>query len=147
MAAAAQLAALAGCSGPEDAAEDAAGNAAENAPGDAAKADAAAKPDAKPAIPISAADAAALRDQITPHWNMPTEPPCRQPIRILIVLAEDGSVVRALAKPEVGYDDPCRAAQDSALRAVWLASPLRVPHKRAWSSVNLVFDPQPQPAP
>lgn len=94
----------------------------------------------KPAATISNADAAALGKEIYPLWNPPAEPPCHQQLKIRIDLAENGSVVRADAKPELSYDDPCRAAQDAAIRAIWAASPLNVPRHRAWSSLTLVFD-------
>jgi hypothetical protein len=94
----------------------------------------------KPAATISKADADALRAEIYPLWNPPAEPPCHQQLKIRIDLAENGSVVRADAKPELAYDDPCRAAQDAAIRAIWAASPLNVQRHRAWSSLTLVFD-------
>jgi hypothetical protein len=89
---------------------------------------------------ISKADADALRAEIYPLWKPPAEPPCHQQLKIRIDLAEDGSVVRADAKPERGYDDPCRAAQDAAIRAIWAANPLDVPRQRDWSSLTLIFD-------
>jgi hypothetical protein len=94
----------------------------------------------KPAITISNADAVALGKEIYPLWNPPAEPACHQQLKIRIDLAENGSVVRADAKPELDYDDPCRAAQDAAIRAIWAASPLNVPRHREWSSLTLVFD-------
>jgi hypothetical protein len=93
-----------------------------------------------PATTISKADADALRAEIYPLWNAPTEPPCHEKLKIRIDLAEDGSVVRADAKPELEYDNPCRAAQDAAIRAIWAASPLNVPRQRKWSSLTLIFD-------
>jgi len=112
---------LAACGSGDDAAEPAA-------------------PPKKPAITISNGDADALRAEIYPLWNPPAQPPCSQPLNIRIDLAEDGRVVRADAKPELGYDDPCRGAQDAAIRAIWAASPLKVPRQRKWSSLTLVFD-------
>ena len=93
-----------------------------------------------PATTISKADADALRAEIYPLWNAPAEPPCHQQLKVRIDLAEDGSVVRAEAKPELPFDDPCRGAQDAAIRAIWAASPLDVPRTRKWSSLTLVFD-------
>ena len=93
-----------------------------------------------PATAISTGDADALRTEIYPHWSPPKEPPCREQLKIRIDLAEDGSVVRADAKPELDYDNPCRGAQDAAIRAIWAASPLDVPRTRKWSSLTLVFD-------
>jgi hypothetical protein len=93
-----------------------------------------------PSTTISKADADALRAEIYPYWNAPAEPPCHEQLKIRIDLAEDGSVVRADAKPELAYDDPCRAAQDAAIRAIWAASPLNVPRNRSWSSLTLIFD-------
>jgi hypothetical protein len=89
---------------------------------------------------ISRADADSLRAEIYPLWKPPAEPQCHQQLKIRIDLAEDGRVVRADAKPERGYDDPCRAAQDAAIRAIWAASPLDVPRQRDWSSLTLIFD-------
>jgi len=89
---------------------------------------------------ISKADADALRSEIYPLWNPPGEPPCHAQMKIRIDLGEDGSVIRADAKPELGYDDPCRGAQDAAIRAIWAASPLSVPRTRDWDSLTLIFD-------
>jgi hypothetical protein len=119
IAAAAMLCLLAAC-GSDDAAETAAPPAPKN--------------------PVSQADANALRAEIYPLWNPPAEPPCHEQLKIRIDLAEDGSVVRADAKPELAFDDPCRGAQDAAIRAIWAASPLNVPRQRDWSSLTLVFD-------
>ena len=95
----------------------------------------------KPAGPaISKADADSLRKEIYPFWNAPSEPPCHEQLKIRIDLAENGSVTRADAKPELPYDNPCRAAQDAAIRAIWAASPLNVPKHREWSSLTLIFD-------
>jgi hypothetical protein len=93
-----------------------------------------------PAVAISKSDADALRAEIYPLWNPPAEPPCHQQLKIRIDLAEDGSVVRADAKPELAFDDPCRGAQDAAIRAIWAASPLNVPRHREWQSLTLIFD-------
>jgi hypothetical protein len=104
-----------------------------------------APPPKKPAVTISNGDADALRAEIYPLWNPPAQPPCSQPLKVRIDLAEDGRVVRADAQPELGYDDPCRGAQDAAIRAIWAASPLKVPRQRKWSSLTLVFDPNTLP--
>ncbi|MDQ7250645.1 hypothetical protein [Dongia sedimenti] len=121
--AAALLCALAACGSDDDAAET--------------EAPAAPK---TPAVVISKADADALRAEIYPLWNPPAEPPCHAQLKIRIDLAEDGSVVRADAKPELAFDDPCRGAQDAAIRAIWAASPLDVPRHREWNSLTLIFD-------
>jgi hypothetical protein len=127
IAAAALLCALAACGSDDEPAAQAAPTQAAPAP--------------KPAPTLSKADADALRAEIYPLWNAPAAPPCHQPLKIRIDLAEDGRVTRADAKPELAYDDPCRAAQDAAIRAVWAASPLSVPRQRKWSSLILIFDP------
>jgi hypothetical protein len=100
--------------------------------------DAASAPAAK--TKISNSDANAIRAEIYPLWQPPAEPPCHEQLKIRIDIAEDGSVVRADAKPELGYDDPCRGAQDAAIRAIWSASPLKVPRHREWDSLTLIFD-------
>ena len=100
----------------------------------------AAAPAKKPAIALSNGDVDALRAEIYPLWNPPLQPPCNQPLKVRIELAEDGRVVRADSIPELGSDDPCRSAQDAAIRAVWAASPLNVSRQRKWSSLTLVFD-------
>jgi hypothetical protein len=89
---------------------------------------------------ISKADADALRAEIYPLWNPPAEPPCHEQLKVRIEIAEDGRVTRADAKPELAYDDPCRGAQDAAIRAIWAASPLDVPRNREWDSLTLIFD-------
>jgi hypothetical protein len=110
-----------------------------------------AAPAPKTGTVITIGDADALRSEIYPLWNPPPQPPCHQQLKVRIDLAEDGRVVRADAKPELAFDDPCRGAQDAAIRAVWAASPLNVPRTREWDSLTLVFDPgtlpqlQPEP--
>ena len=89
---------------------------------------------------ISKSDADAIRAEIYPLWQPPAEPPCHEQLKIRIDIAEDGRVVRADAKPELAYDDPCRGAQDAAIRAIWAASPLNVPRNREWDSLTLIFD-------
>jgi hypothetical protein len=89
---------------------------------------------------ISKSDADRLRLEIYPLWQPPAEPVCHQQLKIRIQLAADGRVVRADAQPEVAYDDPCRGAQDAAIRAIWAASPLDVPRSRDWDSITLIFD-------
>jgi hypothetical protein len=89
---------------------------------------------------ISKSDADAIRAEIYPLWQPPADPPCHEQLKIRIDIAEDGRVVRADAKPELGYDDPCRGAQDAAIRAIWAASPLNVPRNREWDSLTLIFD-------
>jgi len=98
-------------------------------------------PQAPPAqTKISKSDADALRAEIYPLWNPPAEPPCHEQLKVRIEIAEDGRVTRADAKPELAYDDPCRGAQDAAIRAIWAASPLNVPRHREWDSLTLIFD-------
>lgn len=90
---------------------------------------------------ISKADANALRTQIYPNWNIPTGTNCHQPVKVKVQLAENGAVQRADAvKPELADDDPCRPVQDSAIRAIWASTPLRVPRTRTWDYIVLVFD-------
>jgi hypothetical protein len=100
-----------------------------------------AAPAAQPAqTKISKADADALRTEIYPLWQPPAEPPCHEQLKIRIEIAEDGRVTKAEAKPELPFDDPCRGAQDAAIRAIWAASPLQVPRTRDWDSLTLIFD-------
>jgi hypothetical protein len=101
-----------------------------------------AQPEPPPAqTKISKANADLLRAEIYPLWQPPAAPPCAAQLKIHIQLAQDGRVVRADAQPELGYDDPCRGAQDAAIRAIWAASPLDVPRSRDWDSLTLIFDP------
>jgi hypothetical protein len=102
--------------------------------------DPAADPPAPAQTKISKSDADAIRAEIYPLWKPPAEPPCHAQLKIRIDIADDGRVVRADAKPELGYDDPCRGAQDAAIRAIWAASPLKVPRTREWDSLTLIFD-------
>ena len=93
-----------------------------------------------PATTIADTDAAALRDQIYPNWYVTPGSGCHEPLKVRIDLAADGTVIRAEPRPERGDDDPCRPAADAAIRAIWAASPLKVPRTRKWSSLTLVFD-------
>jgi hypothetical protein len=90
---------------------------------------------------ISKADANALRTQIYPNWNIPIGTSCHQPVKVRVQLAENGAVQSVSAvKPELTDDDPCRPIQDSAIRAIWASTPLKVPHTRSWTYLTLVFD-------
>jgi hypothetical protein len=89
---------------------------------------------------ISKSDADALRAEIYPLWQPPADPPCHAQLKVRIDIADDGRVTRAEAKPELAFDDPCRGAQDAAIRAIWAASPLNVPRNREWDTLTLIFD-------
>jgi hypothetical protein len=107
---------------------------------DDAPQDAATPAAAPPQTKISKADADALRAEIYPLWQPPADPPCHAQLKVRIDIADDGRVTRADAKPELAFDDPCRGAQDAAIRAIWAASPLNVPRNREWDTLTLIFD-------
>ena len=105
----------------------------------------AAQPSATPAMNASSVSMTAteeddVRRQIARNWNIDFNHPCKQRLEVRIALARDGTVQRAEGLENFASDQVCAAAQDAALRAVWLSSPLKLPPGRTWPSVVLLFD-------
>jgi outer membrane biosynthesis protein TonB len=104
-----------------------------------------------PTIPLSISEKDAIRSQFAKHWRLPAgvrdDYTLRVEVRILV--NRDGSVKQAgIASHQAGRyarDPIFRAAADSALRAVKLASPLSglSPDKYStWKDMVVNFDPK-----
>jgi hypothetical protein len=92
--------------------------------------------------PMTASEVDAIRQQVISPWFFDSNNPCKRKVQIRITLAPDGTVQRS-----EGLDDfaglrrlPGRA-QDAALRAVSVSSPLHLPAGKYWPTVVLIFDP------
>ena len=100
---------------------------------------------AQTAMTISEIDA--LRSQMMKCWNVPVGAPDPRALvlSVKVQLNQDGSVagVPQLVETE-GLSDPYfRAASESAIRAVKMCGPYKLPVEKydTWSNVTVVFDP------
>lgn len=99
--------------------------------------------------PLSISEFHAIRQQIEQHWNIPVGAQNSENIKIILYirLKNDGTVehVELVSKHcPSGSATLCEAAADGALRAVWLASPLKnLTQERydSWKELNIEFDP------
>jgi colicin import membrane protein len=106
-----------------------------------------------PTIPISISERSAIVSQIIPHWRIPAGSADDYSLKVSVdvELRQDGSVISARpASSQAGRmasDTVFRAAMDSAIRAVYKASPLKnLPMNKygSWKSLTLNFDPSMQ---
>jgi hypothetical protein len=89
--------------------------------------------------PMTAAEMDDVRAQIERNLNIDFDHPCDRPVSIRVTLAADGTV----QKTELIEDSPgaaCRAATESAIRAIRISSPLKLPADRHWTTMVLRFD-------
>jgi hypothetical protein len=100
---------------------------------------------AQTAMTMSEIDA--LRSQMMKCWNVPVgaPDPTALVLRVRVLLNQDGSVA---GMPQLldtmSLSDPYfRAAADSAIRAVKMCEPYKLPVEKyqAWSEVTVTFDP------
>jgi hypothetical protein len=108
----------------------------------------AATPPADLSTRATASDIAGIRAQIEPRWNLDigARDAASLIVRIHVTLLPDGTVSRAdiVDDPRYNTDSFYRSAAESARRAVWAASPLRLPpdgYERL-KEITLVFDPR-----
>jgi len=99
--------------------------------------------------PLSMTVIDSIRKQISDRWSLPAgaRDADSLTVTIRVELQEDGSVLRAeiVGNPRLASDSFYRAAADSALRAVKLASPLKnLPLDRfqQWRELTLNFNPK-----
>jgi outer membrane biosynthesis protein TonB len=99
--------------------------------------------------PLSISEEQSIRQQISQHWNVPAGVSNAGEITITIYIAMslDGTVEQAkIVDMQCGATSMvCKAASDSALRAVRQASPLQnlMPERyESWKSFNISFDPR-----
>ncbi|MBP7190420.1 MAG: energy transducer TonB [Rickettsiaceae bacterium] len=99
--------------------------------------------------PLSISEQHAIKQQIERHWNVPIGAKNASDVKITLYIAlkPTGEVMQAklLEKRCPGVDAiTCDAAADSALRAVYSASPfenLDPSRYNAWKEFNMEFDP------
>ena len=89
----------------------------------------------------------ALRSQMMKCWNVPigAPDPTALVLRVKVFLNQDGSVAGMPQLMDTGsLSDPYfRAASESAIRAVKMCEPYKLPVEKyaAWSEVTVTFDP------
>jgi outer membrane biosynthesis protein TonB len=104
-----------------------------------------------PSLPLSLSETDAIRSQFAQHWRLPAgvrnDYQLRVEVRVLV--APDGTIQQAgivqHQASRYASDPVFRAAADSALRAVKLASPLKglSPDKyNSWKDMVVNFDPR-----
>lgn len=98
--------------------------------------------------PLTMSERDAIRAQIERCWNVPAGARDAENlvVEVHVLLNPDGSVTRAdiVDNPRYSSDGFYRAAAESAVRAVRLCSPLRVPPDKygEWKSMTLTFNPK-----
>lgn len=100
--------------------------------------------------PLSLSERDTIKQQIQDKWNVPVGVQNASDIlvTVYISLKPDGTVnqVKLLeVSCPSGFDVVCKAAGDSAVRAIWQASPLRnlAPARYdIWKEFNISFDPR-----
>ncbi|MDA9163847.1 TonB C-terminal domain-containing protein, partial [Rickettsiaceae bacterium] len=99
--------------------------------------------------PLSISENLYIRNQIERHWRKPAESLISQGIRVVmdIKLAQDASVTKIeiikVFCPS-GADVTCNLVKDSAIRAVYKASPfekLQPERYNSWQTLSLTIDP------
>lgn len=99
--------------------------------------------------PLSISETALIKHQIEKHWNVPIGAENIEKVRIDLYIAinEDGSVkevkIDKAVCPNIS-DNICSAFSNSAVRAVWQASPIQnlIPDRYdTWKEFILSFDP------
>ncbi len=100
--------------------------------------------------PLSLSEQDTIKHQIQDKWNVPigVQNASDMLITVYISLKPDGSVNQVklleITCPS-GFDVVCKAAGDSAVRAVWEASPLKnlsPTRYDIWKEFNISFDPK-----
>jgi flagellar biosynthesis GTPase FlhF len=100
-------------------------------------------------LPLSITEIALIKGQIEKHWNIPVGAENIDQAKIILYIAfhEDGSVKQVQIKDKACPSlspSICQALADSAVRAVWQASPIENLSKErysSWKEFNLGFDP------
>ena len=89
---------------------------------------------------MTSAEMEDIRRQIERNWNVDPSNPCDSRINVGVTLARDGTVQRADVLDDFAGKNDCRAAQEGVMRAIFMSSPLKLPHGRYWPTLVLVFD-------
>ena len=112
-------------------------------------------PEVYSSVPMTASEEDTLREQVEANWNMGWAeqcPPEQQKVfEVRVHLASDNTVTKVEPLGELA-DDRCSVlVRDSAIRAIMIASPLKVPPGKQVASMVLRFHPvdmaQKAPAP
>lgn len=101
-------------------------------------------------MPISTTELQLIKSQIYKHWRVPVGAKDLEKTELLVYIAfeKDGTVKDAIIKNTVcpiGASVTCRLLEDTALRAVKMASPIEnLPPIRydVWKEVQVIFDPK-----
>jgi membrane protein involved in colicin uptake len=99
-------------------------------------------------LPVGFSDLDLIRRQIEPCWNVPSGARYAENlvVSIKIELDQTGAVRTATVvdSGRASSDPAYRAAAESARRAVWDCSPLKLPPDKydAWKSITMTFDPR-----
>ncbi|MBM3602691.1 MAG: cell envelope integrity protein TolA [Alphaproteobacteria bacterium] len=99
-------------------------------------------------LPVGFSDLDLIRKQIEPCWNVPAGARYAEDlvVTVEVELEPSGEVRSALITDRARLDrDPAfRTAAESARRAVWSCSPLKLPPEKYddWKKITLTFDPK-----
>lgn len=96
-------------------------------------------------IPLTASEEDGIRDQIARNWNLGSlaaSPNLEgMVVELRVGLLPDGTITRAeIINQQPGNPD-FRLAADSAMRAVMISSPLKLPPGKTFTSLNIRFYP------
>lgn len=96
-------------------------------------------------VPMTANEEGALRAQLEANWNkswVQQCPPEQQTvIEIRAHLAADNTVTRVEPLGDPAQDSCTTQVRDSAIRAIWISSPLNIPPDKKFATVLLRFYP------
>lgn len=102
-----------------------------------------------PTAPLSISDIDAIRQQVSRHWSVPAGARDAQNMQVTlqIQILPDGTVTKVdiVDQSRYGGDPFWRASADSAVRAVFAASPFQgLPTDKydVWKNLEVVFDPK-----
>lgn len=99
-------------------------------------------------LPVGFSDLDLIRKQIEPCWNVPAGARYAEDlvVTVEVELDQTGEVRSAIISDRARADrDPAyRTAAESARRAVWSCSPLKLPPEKYedWKKITLTFDPK-----
>jgi len=99
-------------------------------------------------LPVGFSDLDLIRKQIEPCWNVPAGARYAEDlvVTVEVELDQTGEVRSAIITDRARADrDPAyRTAAESARRAVWSCSPLKLPPEKYedWKKITLTFDPK-----
>jgi hypothetical protein len=94
-------------------------------------------------VPMTASENAGIRQQIEARWNISDAArQCHKPIELRAHLGPDGTVTKVDILNDNETDPNCSEAAKAAQRAVLIASPIKLPSGKYFSSIRLRFHPE-----